>query len=145
MAPQPERKIAVEKKTVTREPGAIWTEASSWNALFTDLMPRKSGDLLKVRFSDSFRMSMMKRLKKDLAKGKLDLAMDDADLALQIQEVYPNGIFSVTGDRKIRFADEHVQLKVAATVREKDLAKDDSLSWDQLYNLNWTITAGDKT
>ena len=86
----------------------------------------------------------MRRLKKDLAKGKLENAMDEPDMALQILDIYPNGIFTVAGDRKVRFDSEHILVKLTATVREKDLAKDDSLTWDQLFNLSWTITAGDR-
>lgn len=140
-----EKKMALEKKAINREPGSIWTEASHWNQVFTDIVPRKSGDLLRIKYTDTFRDLMMRRLKKDLAKGKLESAMDETDLAVQISDVFVNGTYNVSGDRTIRFSGDQVRLKVNATIREKDLKANDTVTWDELYNLNWSTQATEKT
>ncbi len=135
-----DKKIAVEKRGVAREPGSLWSEGSYWNSLFTDVMPRKVGDIIKVRYTESLREWLSKRLKKDL-KGKSESAMVETDMSVQIQDVFAGGVFQVTGSRQIKFVDESLELKVQATVREKDLQTDDSVNWDQLFNLNISVEA----
>lgn len=136
-----EKKVMVERPVLQREPGSLWSDSSTWNSLFTDFIPRKTGDLLRVKYTDSFRELMMKRLKRDLPKAKLDAAMDEADLAVQISEVFSSGIYNVLAERMVRFEDNRVRLKVTATIREKDIKANDSVSWDELYNLTWSIEA----
>lgn len=141
--PTPAKKIVLEKSVVIREPGAIWTELSHWNHVFTDIVPRKSGDMLRVKYTDSFRELMMNRLKRELPKNNSS-AMDETDLAVQISEVHSGGLYEVHGDRRLKFADDKIRLRVTATIREKDIKTNDSVTWDELYNLQWTIEA-DKT
>jgi flagellar basal body L-ring protein FlgH len=135
--PQKERKLTVENKTVTREPGSIWTSLSDWNSVFTDWVPRKSGDVLKVRLTAPFRSEVAKKLKMQLPQSA-DSGMGENFLSASMDEVLARGVYSVSGTRELRFVDEKIRFRFSATVREKDIVKDDSLSWDDLFNLNWS-------
>lgn len=135
------KKLNIEKRVVTREPGSLWTDESHWNTVFTDQMPRKPGDVFKVRFTDGFREWMSKRLKKDFSKGRSETAMAETDMVVKVSEVNAGGTFQVTGSRDVKFVDEPVEVSIHATVREKDLQNDDSISWDHLFNLNVGVEA----
>src|SRR3989338_7517046 len=89
-----DRIIRTEKTAVQREPGSIWSETSGWNNVFSGVLPRNSGDMIRVRYTDSFREQMTKRLKRDLPKAKWESAMDESDLATQVSEVHTGGLYS---------------------------------------------------
>lgn len=133
--------ISTEKTVILREPGSIWSETSGWNNVFSGVLPRNSGDMIRVHYTDTFREQMTKRLKRDLPKAKWESAMDESDLAAQVSEVHAGGLYTISAAREIRFAEDRVRIKMSATVREKDILADDSVTWDQLFNLNWSIEA----
>jgi flagellar basal body L-ring protein FlgH len=161
-APKVAHKYEVPKPS-KREPGALWSEDSRWNNIYSSANARLVGDVINLKVNEplkdriSMAMNQNRRVEnpKNTGEAKADAKNDpkgesrepasvnsatakkDDTPAVEatILEVLPNGAYRVGVNRAFKVGREQPYVVMEGVIREKEIGSDDSASSDALMNL----------
>lgn len=146
-------------KLAKREPGALWSDDSRWNTIYSSGDSRMVGDVINLKVNDAFKdrisMAMNQNRKPEAGKNASETkaepktdsrepasanqAMakkdDTAEVDATILEVLPNGTYRVGVNRAFKIGREQPYVVLEGVVREKEIGSNDSASTDALMNL----------
>jgi flagellar basal body L-ring protein FlgH len=118
------------------ELGSIWTENSHWNEFYSVHTQRGVGDVLFVKPTESFKLTVIAR------GGKPPLPSTDAlngaaretqQLTVTIRQLLPHDVYSIQCSQTMRVGNRDHQVTLVGKIREQDIAADDTTTTDYLF------------
>ena len=153
---------APKPKPFVHELGSLWSPDSRWNNMFAVAPLRSVGDVLSLKLTDPvlamitgtiprepIKRGAKKDAKKDGSKGGKESAAEpkqdsgggetkDDTLTVEavIKEILPNGIFLLSVYQTVTIGSNHPTIILEGKVHERDIATDESLSTDAMFNVS---------
>lgn len=125
-------------RPIEREPGSIWSEASQWNVLYSPPLQRMVGDVITLKPTDSFRMTVAQR-----AGGsngfEATQARENTHILAVIKEVLPRQVYRVEAKQSVKVGTRDHEIELAGKIREQDISNDDNGLTDNLFEVDLKV------
>lgn len=122
-------------KIAKREVGALWSESSAWNDLYAASSSRVMGDPIKIQISENFKRRMAPSPEKAAEPNKEGANDETKVVEAVIREVLPRKVYAISANQDIRIGGKQTRLHLTGNVRERDIAADETVSTDSIFNL----------
>jgi len=134
------RPVIREALAPKREPGSIWSESSSWNVLYAPPHQRMLGDVIILRPSDTFRISVARRgggSGNDTSQG----GRENTQILAVVKEILPRQVYRIEAKQSIRIGVKDQDIELAGKIREQDISADETGSTDALYDVELKVNS----
>jgi flagellar basal body L-ring protein FlgH len=151
-----------QRKPAPRELGALWSEDSMWNHVYTSSTARVIGDIITIKLDEGFKTRLMKAREGQVdeppkvaqekvdrtlagATDKLGLSAEDkisvSDLMLRgsIEEVGQRGVYRISAGDTLRLAGWEPYVVVKGRVRDRDIDGNDEIRIGDIVDLSFEI------
>jgi len=149
VAPAP----VVTRKPAPRELGALWSEDSSWNSVYTASSARVVGDIVTIRLDDAFknRIARMRGGEEETKKAEEKkepgappvttppeekIATGDISMRATIQEVGTRGVYRIVAQDTLRLGQWEPYIVIKGRVRDRDIAANDEVKVADVVDMN---------
>lgn len=145
MAPPPPPVVAKPRVMVVpppeKEPGTLWTENSRWNEVYAISQTKKNGDIVFIKPSEEFRNLVASYGgKMPIRKSENpNVPVEVIPIVTTIREVLPRNIFRISGQTNSLVVDGETDVRFVAKIRERDIAEDDSMNTDLMFDLSFEV------
>lgn len=123
---------------VQREPGSIWSEASQWNVIYSPPLQRMVGDVITLKPTDNFRMTVAQRSgvgnNWEASQGR-----ENSHIIAVIREVLPRQVYRVEAKQSIKVGTRDHEIELLAKIREQDISNDDGGVTDSLFDIDLKV------
>lgn len=134
VAPPPPAPPPPQIVPVHREPGAIWTENSRWNEFYSGKTGRNPGDLILIKPTDGFKASVAARTARG-GESAFSASKDNSYMVVAIKDVVGHNVYAISAHQSIKSSKGDNELNLQGKVREQDIAADDSVSSDLIFDM----------
>jgi hypothetical protein len=167
----PERPVAEAPKPVEllpapkvdpREPGSLWSDSSRWNEIFTPAATRSVGESLSLKLGRILKEQIIAQEPTELKEQReqkkeahipqrnlssgvgLIIPADSVKLEAVVEDILPHQILRVSFNKAVKIEGQEPLVSLEGMVRERDIAEDNSVSTDALFNVKVAATYPDK-
>lgn len=139
--PTPEKKEPVPQVApqVNREPGSIWTDTSQWNVLYSPPLQRTVGDVVTLRPSDNFRLTVAHRAGNGPGWEQVQGNRENTQIIAVIKEVLPRQIYRLEAKQSVKVGTKDYDIELAGKIREQDITTSDSGTTDSVFDLDLKV------
>lgn len=124
-----------------REPGSLWSDGSQWNGIYSGPRGRAVGDVVLLKPTDGFKLAVATKSGK--GSGAELSTKENAHVVATIMEALPRDVYRIEAKQRLTVGTKEHELKLAGKLRERDIASDDTVSTDVVFDLNLQVE-GDK-
>lgn len=139
--PAPEKKetMSLVAPQVTREPGSIWSDTSQWNVLYSPPLQRTVGDVVTLRPTDNFRLTVAHRAGHGPGWEQVQGGRENTQIIAVIKEVLPRQIYRLEAKQSVKVGTKDYDIELAGKIRELDISTGDSGTTDSVFDLDLKV------
>lgn len=138
--------VADEKKVIvqsappqSREPGSIWSDTSQWNVLYSPPLQRTVGDVVTLKPTDNFRLTVAHRAGSGPGWEHVQGNRENTQILAVIKEVLPRQIYRIEAKQSVKVGTKDHEIELAGKIREQDITTDDSGTTDDVFELDLKV------
>lgn len=138
-APEKKEVIVQAPPPASREPGSIWSDTSQWNVLYSPPLQRTVGDVVTLKPTDNFRLTVAHRAGNGPGWEQVQSGRENSQILAVIKEVLPRQIYRIEAKQSVKVGTKDHDIELAGKIREQDISSDDTGTTDHVFELDLKV------
>ncbi len=141
----------VKRAPAPKELGALWSEDSMWNHVYTAAAARVTGDIITIRIDDSFKTRIARMSDREIESGDkkegdrapaaaTDTPPGEMVIRGSIEEVGARGIYRIAAGDVLRMGKWEPYIIVKGRVRDRDIDGNDEVKVADIVDLTLEVS-----